>query len=93
MIPGVEIKFVPLPGAAADAKGGIIYLKGGPVCTGYWNLPEDSAKSFSDDGWFNTGDIGHLDEDDCLVITGRAKRLFKTEGGKYVAPEKVEKAF
>lgn len=93
MIPGVEIKFVPLPGAASDAKGGIIYLKGGPVCTGYWNLPEDSAKSFSDDGWFNTGDIGHLDEDDCLVITGRAKRLFKTEGGKYVAPEKVEKAF
>lgn len=93
MIPGVEIKFVPLPGAASDAKGGIIYLKGGPVCTGYWNLPEDSAKSFDADGWFNTGDIGHLDEDDCLVITGRAKRLFKTEGGKYVAPEKVEKAF
>ncbi len=43
MIPGVEIKFVPLPGAASDAKGGIIYLKGGPVCSGYWNLPEDSA--------------------------------------------------
>ncbi|CAN5591359.1 AMP-dependent synthetase/ligase [soil metagenome] len=93
VIPGVEIKFVALPGAAADAKGGIIYLKGGPVCASYWNLPEDSAKSFDGDGWFNTGDIGHLDEDECLVITGRAKRLFKTEGGKYVAPEKVEKAF
>jgi long-chain acyl-CoA synthetase len=91
IIPGVEIKFEKLDGDTSG--GGIIYLKGGPVCSGYWNLPEDSAKSFSADGWFNTGDIGHLDSDGNLVITGRAKRLFKTEGGKYVAPEKVEKAF
>jgi len=91
LIPGVEIKFVPLPGDTGS--GGVIYLKGKPVCKGYYNRPEETAKSFTADGWFNTGDIGYMDEDDNLVITGRAKRLFKTEGGKYVAPEKVEKSF
>jgi len=71
----------------------VIYLKGGPICNGYYNRPEETAKSFGADGWFNTGDIGHLDDEGNLVITGRAKRLFKTEGGKYVSPEKVEKSF
>lgn len=93
IIPGVEIKFEKLDGDNSGTGGGIIHLKGGPVASGYWNLPEDTAKSFNTDGWFNTGDIGHLDAEGNLFITGRAKRLFKTEGGKYVAPEKVEKAF
>lgn len=91
-IPGVEIKFVPVAGQEPKPNEGIIYLRGDPVFAGYWNLPEENAKSFVD-GWFNTGDIGRLDANGNLFITGRAKLLFKTEGGKYVAPEKVEKAF
>lgn len=91
-IPGIELKFVPVAGQEAKPNEGIIYLRGDPVFAGYWNLPEENAKSFAD-GWFNTGDIGRLDDKGNLYITGRAKLLFKTEGGKYVAPEKVEKAF
>lgn len=92
MIEGVEIKLVP-EGENPPPNSGVIWLRGGPVSPGYWNLPEENAKAYDQDGWFNTGDIGRLDEAKNLFITGRKKRLLKTEGGKYVAPEKVEKAF
>lgn len=89
-IEGVEIRLVPEPGDTSGA--GVIMLRGRPLTKGYWNLPEENAKAFVD-GWFNTGDIGKFDAKGNLMITGRKKRLLKTDGGKYVAPEKVEKAF
>ena len=86
----VQVRIEPIEGV--EGKSGIIWLKGDTVTPGYWNLPEDNAKSFND-GWFNTGDIGFVDDDGYLWITGRAKRLMKTDGGKYVPTEKLENAF
>jgi len=89
-LPGTKIRIVAEPG---DSSGqGEIQINGDLVFKGYWNLPEENAKTFTADGWFKTGDLGRLDEDGFLFITGRKKRLLKTEGGKYVAPEKIEKA-
>lgn len=70
-----------------------IWIHGPLVFQGYWKMPEESAKSLTADGWFRTGDLGRFDDDGFLYITGRKKRLLKTEGGKYVAPEKIEKIF
>lgn len=86
----VDVKIVPEPGDTSGA--GVIWLKGDCVTPGYWQLPEANAASFND-GWFNTGDLGRFDADKYLYITGRKKRLLKTDGGKYVAPEKLENAF
>jgi len=86
----IEVKIVPEPGDTSGA--GVIWLKGDCVTPGYWQLPDANAKSFKD-GWFDTGDLGRFDKDGYLYITGRKKRLLKTDGGKYVAPEKLENAF
>ncbi|MDZ4833293.1 MAG: long-chain fatty acid--CoA ligase [Candidatus Melainabacteria bacterium] len=87
----VDVRIVPEPG---DTSGsGVIWLKGDCVTPGYWHLPEANASSFDAEGWFNTGDLGRFDKDKYLFITGRKKRLLKTDGGKYVAPEKLENAF
>ena len=60
---------------------------------GYHNLPEETAKTLTSDGWLHTGDKGAVDEDGHLVITGRIKELFKTSGGKYIAPPAIESKF
>ena len=57
---------------------------------GYYNRPAENEEAFTQDGWFKTGDIGHIDEGGFLVITDRKKDLIKTSGGKYVAPQRVE---
>lgn len=90
-IASVQVKIAPKDGI--NDGSGEIYLKGGPVSPGYWQLPEDNAKTYDPEGWFKTGDLGRFDEEGNLKITGRSKRLLKTDGGKYVSPEKVEKAF
>ena len=70
-----------------------VQIKGPGVMDGYHNLPEETAKALTEDGWLRTGDKGALDEDGHLVITGRIKELFKTSGGKYIAPPAIESKF
>lgn len=72
---------------------GEVLIKGPGVMDGYHNLPEETATTLTDDGWLRTGDKGELDADGKLRITGRIKELFKTSGGKYVAPPAIESKF
>jgi long-chain acyl-CoA synthetase len=74
-------------------EGDEVMIKGPGVMDGYHNLPEETAKTLTDDGWLKTGDKGALDADGYLRITGRIKELFKTSGGKYIAPPAIEAKF
>lgn len=71
------------------AEDGEILLRGPNVMRGYYGHPEETASVFKD-GWFTTGDVGHLDEQGHLYITDRKKDLFKLSNGKYVAPQQIE---
>ncbi|TRY19721.1 long-chain fatty acid--CoA ligase [Tessaracoccus rhinocerotis] len=82
-----------LPGCEAKiADDGEVLIRGPIITTGYHNRPEKTAEVIDDEGWYATGDIGQLDSQGNLRITDRKKDLFKTSGGKYVAPQKVEGA-
>ena len=80
-LPGVTIKI---------ADDGEILAKGPNITKGYLNRPEATDAAFDDEGWFCTGDLGAVDSDGFVTITGRKKELIKTSGGKYVAPAKIE---
>ncbi len=72
------------------AEDGEILVKGNNVMVGYYKNHEATAKELTPDGWFHTGDIGIWVEDKFLKITDRKKEIFKTSGGKYVAPQAIE---
>lgn len=77
-----------------NAEGiGEICVKGPMVMQGYYKMPEETAKVFTEDGFFKTGDLGWLDEEHYLMLSGRAKNMIVTEGGKNVYPEEIEDQF
>ncbi len=80
----------PLDGVSVNiASDGEILVKGDLVMKGYYNNPEETAKTIVN-GWLHTGDIGEMDEDGFIKITDRKKSLFKSSGGKYIAPMHIE---
>jgi long-chain acyl-CoA synthetase len=75
------------------AEDGEVLCKGPNVMMGYYKNEEKTKEVLSDDGWFHTGDIGIIDSEGFIKITDRKKEIFKTSGGKYVAPQVMENTF
>ncbi len=74
-----------------DENGnGEVLVKGDPVMKGYYKLPYKTEEVFDEDGWFHTGDIGYIDEDGYLFITGRLKNVIVNKSGKNIYPEEIE---
>ena len=87
--PRVDMKIL-----SPDERGiGEVIVKGPMVMQGYYNMPEETAKSFTPDGYLLTGDLGYMDSENYLYLTGRAKNLIVTDGGKNVYPEEIENEF
>ncbi|NYD42309.1 AMP-binding protein [Nocardioides panaciterrulae] len=81
----------PLPGTTVRvAEDGELLFQGGQVFHGYWHNDEATAEAFLGDGWFHTGDVGEVDEEGFVRITGRKKEILVTAGGKNVAPAVLE---
>lgn len=81
VIPGVSVKI--------DPKNEEILVKGGTVTPGYYKNPSATAEAFTEDGWFRTGDKGHM-EGNTIFFHERLKDLFKTANGKYISPQHIE---
>jgi long-chain acyl-CoA synthetase len=89
IIPRVDMKIL-----NPDERGvGEVIVKGPVVMKGYFNLPGETAEVFTPDGYLKTGDLGYLDSENYLYLTGRGKNMIVTEGGKNVYPEEIENEF
>jgi long-chain acyl-CoA synthetase len=80
-VPGGEVRIAP---------DGEIQFRGGTVFQGYWNKPEKTAETIVEGGWLRTGDIGRIDNQGFLTITGRVKDIIITAGGKNITPAEIE---
>jgi long-chain acyl-CoA synthetase len=80
---GIEMRIAP---------DGEIQFRGRTVFGGYWNAPEATAAAFTEDGWYRTGDIGHLDDEGRLILSGRTKDIIVLPNGFNVYPEDIENA-
>jgi long-chain acyl-CoA synthetase len=95
VIPGVEVKFSEEAASSNDgpgmavAAGREILVRGPNVTPGYYHPGTETGQAF-EDGWFHTGDLGVMDSEGFLRITGRKRNLIKTSGGKFISPEKLE---
>jgi len=83
-IEGVEVKI---------AGDGEILCKGPNVMIGYYNDPVLTREAFDEDGWFHTGDLGHIEDGRFLMVTDRKKEIFKLSNGKFIAPQIIENIF
>jgi long-chain acyl-CoA synthetase len=83
----------PIPGVRIRIAGdGEVLIRGPNVFSGYHELPADTGAAFTDDGWYRSGDVGWIDSEGRLILTGRSKELLITSGAKNVAPQYVEGA-
>ena len=73
-------------------EGGEIQFRGRSVFKGYWDAPELTARAFTDDGWYRTGDLGHFDAAGRLILSGRIKDMIVLPNGFNVYPEDIENA-
>ena len=81
VVPGGEVRF---------GSDGEIQYRGPNVFKGYWNKPDKTAETISEGGWLHTGDVGRIDNEGFLYITGRAKDIIITAGGKNITPAEIE---
>ena len=80
-----------MPNCEAKTVDGELWVKGSSVMQGYYKMPEETADTL-EDGWLKTGDLGYVDEDDFIFLTGRKKNLIITKNGENVSPEEIENA-
>lgn len=86
-LPGVRIR---IADSDSNTGQGEIQVQGPNVFAGYLHLPQKTAKAFTEDGWFRTGDLGYFDHDGCLYLIGRASSRITLPGGEKIWPERVE---
>ena len=79
-----------MPNCTAKVVDEEIWVQGSSVMQGYYKMPEETKETLTEDGWLRTGDLGYVDEDHFVFLTGRKKNLIITPNGENVSPEEIE---